>query len=173
MFAYSIKKREVLIIRVFVEAEFRERKGAISCQPAPFVNLVVYLQGHVDTYQTFCSFRKSLFFSPLKSSLAVSGLICRQVFGYLEHFDEKMKKKFQIFWADYVQCFAFCSVTFFGCVLIIDWSFACFPYSLPVYSNRFLIIYGLYTTCSYCFHVYVNFRCELFLTIEVKPLWPS
>jgi len=35
-------------------------------------------------------------FSPLKSSLAVlvSGLICRQVFGYLEDFDEKMKKSF-------------------------------------------------------------------------------
>ena len=33
-------------------------------------------------------------FSLLKSSLAVSGLICRQVFGYLEDFDEKVKKIF-------------------------------------------------------------------------------
>jgi len=32
-------------------------------------------------------------FSPLKSSLAVSGIICRQVFGYLKDFDEKMTKK--------------------------------------------------------------------------------
>jgi len=31
-------------------------------------------------------------FSPLKSSLAVSGIICRQVFGYLKDFDEKMTK---------------------------------------------------------------------------------
>ena len=33
-------------------------------------------------------------FSLLKSSLAVSGLICCQVFGYLEDFDEKMEKFF-------------------------------------------------------------------------------
>jgi len=33
-------------------------------------------------------------FSPLKSSLEMSGLSCRQVFGYLEDFDEKMKKIF-------------------------------------------------------------------------------
>ena len=35
-------------------------------------------------------------FSPLKSSLAVlvCGLIWRQVFGYLEDIDEKMKKRF-------------------------------------------------------------------------------
>ena len=58
----QFKKREVLIIRVFVEAEFRERRGAISqCWPAPFVKLVVYLGGHADACQTFCSFRRSLF----------------------------------------------------------------------------------------------------------------
>ena len=33
-------------------------------------------------------------FSPLKSSLEMSGLSCRQVFGYLEDFDEKMKINF-------------------------------------------------------------------------------
>ena len=83
------------------------------------------------------------------------------------------KKISDVSGTDYVQiCFACCSVIFGGCVLIIDRSFACFPNSLLVYSNRFLIIYGLYTTCSYCFHVCVNFRCELFLTIEVKPRWP-
>jgi len=31
-----LKKREVLMIRVFVEAESHERKAAISCRPAPF-----------------------------------------------------------------------------------------------------------------------------------------
>ena len=36
-------------------------------------------------------------FSPLKSSLAVSGIICLQVFGYLKDFDEKMRKKFRYF----------------------------------------------------------------------------
>jgi len=36
-------------------------------------------------------------FSPLKSSLAVSGIICCQVFQYLKDFEEKMRKKFQIF----------------------------------------------------------------------------
>ena len=36
-------------------------------------------------------------FSPLKSSLAVSGIICRQVFGYLKDFGKKMRKKFQMF----------------------------------------------------------------------------
>ena len=29
--------------------------------PVPFVNLVVYLQGHADVCQTFCSFQRSLF----------------------------------------------------------------------------------------------------------------
>ena len=33
-------------------------------------------------------------FSPFKSSLAVSGIICHQVFGCLKDFDEKMRKKF-------------------------------------------------------------------------------
>ena len=61
VFAYSFKKREDLIIRVFVEADFRERKEAISCRLAPFVNLVVYLRGHADACETFCSFRRSLF----------------------------------------------------------------------------------------------------------------
>ena len=36
-------------------------------------------------------------FSPLKSLLAVSGLNCRQVFGYLEDFVKKVKNFFQIF----------------------------------------------------------------------------
>jgi len=36
-------------------------------------------------------------FSLLKSLLAVSGILCRQVFGYLKDFDEKMRKKNQIF----------------------------------------------------------------------------
>ena len=36
-------------------------------------------------------------FSPLKSSPVVSGIICRQVLGYLKDFDEKMRKKFEIF----------------------------------------------------------------------------
>jgi len=36
-------------------------------------------------------------FSPLKSSPVVSGIICRQVFGYLKDFDEKMKKNFRYF----------------------------------------------------------------------------
>jgi len=93
MFACSIKKREFLIIRVFVEAEFREREGVISCRLAPFVNLVVYLRGHADACQTIVVFEGHCF-SLLKSSLAVSGLICRQVFGYLEDSDEKVKKFF-------------------------------------------------------------------------------
>jgi len=33
-------------------------------------------------------------FSPLNSLLAVSGLICRQVFGCLEDFDKKTEKIF-------------------------------------------------------------------------------
>ena len=43
-------------------------------------------------------------FSPLKSSLAVSGLIYRQVFWYLEDFDEKMKKKFFFRYFDPITC---------------------------------------------------------------------
>ena len=36
-------------------------------------------------------------FSPLKSSFAVSGIICRQVFRYLKDFEEKMRKNFRYF----------------------------------------------------------------------------
>ena len=46
------------------------------------VRLSIFFKGHC--------------FSPLKFSLAVSGIVCRQVFGYLKDFDEKMRKKFQI-----------------------------------------------------------------------------
>ena len=68
-----------------------------SCRPAPFINIVVYVQGHADVCQIFSSFRRPLFLSPLKSSLAVSGLICRQVFGYLKDFDQTIKKIFYTF----------------------------------------------------------------------------
>jgi len=75
-----LKKREVLIIQVFVEAELQERKEAIFCRLAPFVNLVVYLRGHADGRVRLSVVFEDHCFSPLKSLLAVSGLICREVF---------------------------------------------------------------------------------------------
>ena len=53
-----------------MEAESRERKEAISCRLAPFINLVVYLRGmqmHVRLSVVF----EGRCFSLLKSSLAV------------------------------------------------------------------------------------------------------
>ena len=60
-------------------AEFRERNEAISCQPAPFINLVVYLRGHAMRVRLSVVFEGRCF-SPLKSLLVVSGLICCQEF---------------------------------------------------------------------------------------------
>ena len=69
-----------MIIQVFVEAELQERKEAIFCRLAPFVNLVVYLRGHADGRVRLSVVFEDHCFSPLKSLLAVSGLICREVF---------------------------------------------------------------------------------------------
>ena len=67
---------------VFLLSESRENKAAclLDMWQCERVRLSVVFESHC--------------FSSLKTSLAMSGLICRQVFGYLKDFDEKIKKIF-------------------------------------------------------------------------------
>ena len=54
-------------------------------------------------------------------------------------------------------------------IYVFDRSFACFPNNLSIYSNPFKKNLRTSHDMFILLHVYFNFRCELFLIIEVKP----
>ena len=58
-------------------------------------------------------------------------------------------------------------------IYVFERSFACFPNSLSVHSNPFKKNLRTSHDMFILLHVYFNFRCELFSTIEVKPRWLS